>query len=167
MIERLEAQVEALTARVAEVERRLGRNSGNSSMPPSADALPGRTPPADKPAADDGTVKRKRGKQPGAPGAYLAWRDDPDQTLPHLPHGRCGCGADLADGVDLGVARSYQQHEVPQMSATCTQHDLYAVRCGCGCVHMADRPPEVADTPVSYGPNLQARCGYLMLVDAG
>lgn len=37
MIERLQAQVVALTVRVAELERRLGRNSGNSSMPPSLD----------------------------------------------------------------------------------------------------------------------------------
>ena len=52
------------------------------------------------------------------------------------------------------------------MSAMCTQHDLYAVRCGCGQVHVADRPDSVADTPVSYGPNLQAWCVYLMVVHA-
>jgi hypothetical protein len=44
------------------------------------------------------------------------------------------------------------------MSATCTQHDLHAVRCGCGRVHVAERPDGVADTPVGYGPNLQAWC---------
>jgi hypothetical protein len=36
-----------LKARVAELERRLGRNSGNSSMPPSLDDQPGHTPPPD------------------------------------------------------------------------------------------------------------------------
>ncbi len=35
--ERLAEANERLTARVAELERRLGRNSGNSSMPPSSD----------------------------------------------------------------------------------------------------------------------------------
>jgi hypothetical protein len=45
------------------------RLSGNSSMPPSADDLPGRTGPGP-------------GKQPGAPGAHLAWRADPDETVP-------------------------------------------------------------------------------------
>jgi hypothetical protein len=173
MIETLEARVGKLQSlvaaqeqRIAELERRLGRNSGNSSMPPSTDDLPGKTPPADKPTGDDGPVKRKRGKQPGAPGAHLAWRDDPDTTVPYFPQGACDCGADLADGVDVGVARSYQQHEVPQMSATCTQHDLHVVRCGCGKEHVAPRPPEVADSPVSYGPNLQAWCVYLMVVHA-
>ena len=173
MIEKLEARVGELQSlvaaqeqRIAELERRLGRNSGNSSMPPSTDDLPGKTPPTDKPTGDDGAARRKRGKQPGAPGAHLAWRDDPDKTVPYFPQGACECGADLADGVDLGVARSHQQHEVPQMSATCIQHDLYAVRCGCGQEHVASRPPEVADTAVSYGPNLQAWCVYLMVVHA-
>ena len=134
-------------------------------MPPSTDDLPGRTPPPGRPGGG-GDAKRKRGKQPGAPGAFLAWRTDPDATLPHLPRGTCGCGADLADGIDLGVTRSHQQYEVPMMSATCTQHDLHAVRCGCGRVHVAERPDGVADTPVSYGPNLQAWCVYLMVIHA-
>jgi transposase len=166
MIEELRAQVATLARRVAELERRLGRNSGNSSMPPSADDLPGRTPPADHPAGGEAGGKRKRGKQPGAPGAHLAWRDDPDETVAHFPAGSCGCGADLAEGADLGVARSHQQHEIPLMSATCTQHDLHAVRCGCGTVHVADRPAGVADAAVGYGPNLQAWCVYLMVVHA-
>jgi len=165
-IERLETENAALRARLDRLERLLSRNSGNSSMPPSGDDLPGRTPPADKPASGGGAVKRGRGKQPGAPGAHLAWREDPDDTVPHIPEGMCGCGADLADGTALGVARSHQQHEVPAMSATCTQHDLHAVRCGCGQIHVAPRPEGVPDTPVGYGPNLQAWCVYLMVVHA-
>ncbi|MBO3753070.1 hypothetical protein J5X84_44120 [Streptosporangiaceae bacterium NEAU-GS5] len=38
-IAQLEETVDRLTARVAELERRLGRNSGNSSMPPSSDTF--------------------------------------------------------------------------------------------------------------------------------
>ena len=163
---RLRAENADLRARLERLERLLSRNSGNSSMPPSTDDLPGKTPPAGKPTQGGGAMKRKRGKQPGAPGAHLAWREDPDDTVPHVPFGTCGCGADLAEGAALGIARSHQQHEVPQMSATCTQHDLYAVRCRCGQVHVADRPDGVADTPVSYGPNLQSWCLYLMVVHA-
>jgi len=164
-LEQLRVENTQLRARLDRLERLVSRNSANSSMPPSTDDLPGRTAPAHSPAGGGGG-KRKRGKQPGAPGAFLAWRDDPDATVPHLPVGACGCGADLADALDLGVTRSHQQHEVPQMSATCTQHDLHAVRCGCGRVHVAEHPDGVADTPVSYGPNLQAWCVYLMVVHA-
>jgi transposase len=162
----LRAENAELRARLDRLERLLSRNSGNSSMPPSTDDLPGRTPPADKSAPGGVAGKRKRGKQPGAPGAYLAWRDEPDDTVPHMPRGVCECGADLTDGQDLGVARSHQQHEVPAMSAQCVQHDLHAVRCGCGQVHVASRPDGLADAAVSYGPNLQAWCVYLLVVHA-
>ena len=42
----LTAQVADLAGRLARLERAVSRNSGNSGMPPSADDLPGKTPPA-------------------------------------------------------------------------------------------------------------------------
>jgi hypothetical protein len=42
----LEARVAELEERLARLERAVSRNSGNSGMPPSADDLPGKTPPA-------------------------------------------------------------------------------------------------------------------------
>src|SRR5258708_33974178 len=56
-IEELRSDVVALAAQVAELRRRLGRNSGNSSMAPSADGLPGRTPPPAKPGRGHGGAK--------------------------------------------------------------------------------------------------------------
>jgi hypothetical protein len=49
----------ALEERLRRLERQVGRNSGNSSMPPSSDDLPGRTKPAPKRAKSSG---RRRGK---------------------------------------------------------------------------------------------------------
>jgi len=130
--------VEELRAEVAELRRRLGRNSRNSSMPPSADDLPGRQPPRRE--RRQGGQGRKRGKQPGAPGAAMSWAE-PDEVVDHHPAGACdGCGADLAVAADLGVARSCQQLEVPLMTAHRIQHDLHQARCGCGTVAMAVRP---------------------------
>jgi transposase len=40
---------EQLMAKLARLEHLLSRNSGNSSMPPSTDDDPGRSPPAAKP----------------------------------------------------------------------------------------------------------------------
>ena len=54
--------------------------------------------------------KRKPGKQPGAPGAYLAWNQDPDKTVPHFPQGWCACGKDLAVARDLGVRLTCSSH---------------------------------------------------------
>lgn len=60
---------EALAGKLARLEHLLSRNSSNSSMPPSKDDDPGKTPPAEKPKPCAGAdPKHKRGKQPGAPG---------------------------------------------------------------------------------------------------
>jgi transposase len=85
VIEVLAGQVADLSARVERLERLASRNSGNSSMPPSADDLPGRTPPPAK--AKRATGRRKPGKQPGAPGSHLAWSENPDDRVPHFPEG--------------------------------------------------------------------------------
>src|SRR5216683_5792077 len=78
----LRADVVALAAEVRDLRRRLGRNSGNSSMAPSADDLPGRTPPPAKPKRGKGG--RRPGKQPGTPGSHLAWSQAPGDTVPHF-----------------------------------------------------------------------------------
>jgi transposase len=158
----LRALNEELAAKLARVEHLLSRNSGNSSMPPSRDDDPGRTPPPAR--RRRGGPKRPKGKQPGAPGANLAWVDRPDDQQDRFPQGRCGCGHDLADAIDLGVVDRYQQHEIPQVSVTIIQYDQHAVRCGCGAVHTARRPEGARAGLVGYGPNLQVFAVYLMVV---
>jgi transposase len=154
--------IRELQDRVARLERALSRDSGNSSMPPSADDLPGRKPPSRQQQRAAERAARKRGKQPGAPGAAMRWAE-PDEVEDHYPAGACGCGADLAAAADLGVARSYQQAEIPDPAARRVQHDLHAARCGCGQEHVAERPPGVPDSPVSIGPNLRALAVYLVV----
>ena len=150
----LRAMNTELATRLARVEHLLSRNSGNSSMPPSMDGDLGRTAPAVKKRR--GGPKRPKGKQPGAPGANLAWLDKPDDQQDRFPQGLCECGHDLADAADLGVVNRYQQHEIPQVTVTVTQYDQHAVRCGCGAVHTAARPLGACTGSVGYGPNLQA-----------
>ncbi|WP_190816030.1 DUF6444 domain-containing protein [Saccharopolyspora pogona] len=91
---------EALGERLAKLEHALSRNSKNSSSAPSKDDGPGRTPPPAK-AKRGGAVKRK-GKQPGAPGANLAWTDLPGDHKDRFPGGVCECGSDLARGTGSG-----------------------------------------------------------------
>jgi transposase-like protein len=148
-----------LQARVSELERQLGRNSGNSSMPPSLDDQPGHTPPP-------GKAQRGGSKQKGAPGSGLAWRDSPDETREHFPTGHCGCGADLAGAADLGVAQAHQLHDIAEVTARVVQHNRHRVQCGCGAEHVASVPDGVADAPSSYGVNLQALCVFLLVVHA-
>jgi len=158
-------QIAALREQVTRMERALSRNSGNSSMPPSSDDLPGRKPPERKARGGAGK-KRKPGKQPGAPGAYLAWREVPDEIIDHFPQGICGCGRDLAVAADLGVRYSHQVTDLPEARAETVQHDRHEVECACGRVHVADAPPEAAGAPgtVTYGLNFQAWCVFLLVM---
>jgi transposase len=156
-------QVAELRAQVARLERALSRNSGNSSMPPSGDDTAGRTPPRKQHrAAERAAAKRNRGKQPGAPGAAMTWAE-PDDTRDYYPEGTCECGADLSGARDLGVARSFQQLEIPEPSARRIQHDLHRGVCGCRREHVAPRPPGVPDAPLSIGPQLRALALYLLI----
>ncbi|MGH3517765.1 MAG: IS66 family transposase [Haloechinothrix sp.] len=155
---------EQLAAKLARLEHLLSRNSGNSSVPSSKDDDPGRTPPREKPKRQAGAPKRKRGKQPGAPGANLAWIDNPTKQVDRFPRGHCECGHELAEAADLGVVDRYQQHEIPRMSVTVTQYDQHRVRCGCGRLHTAPRPEGARPGLVGYGPNLQSFAVYLMVV---
>jgi hypothetical protein len=159
----LRVQLAEQAGKIARLERLISRNSGNSSMPPSTDDLPGKKPPERKPRRGGG---RRPGKQPGAPGMYLAWHDHPDDTIPHFPAGSCACGADLAGAEDLGVRYSHQVTDLPEARAQTIQHDRHQVQCACGRVHVADAPPEAAGAPgtVTYGLNFQAWCVFLMVM---
>ncbi len=159
----LRAQVTELAERVARLERLISRNSGNSSMPPSADDLPGKKPPERRPRRGSGG---RPGKQRGAPGAHLAWSDEPDKTVDVFPAGRCDCGADLAGGADLGVRYSHQVTDLPEARAETTQYDRHEVECPCGSRHVADAPPGAAGAPgtVTYGLNFQAWCVFLLVM---
>lgn len=158
-------QIGRLEAEVARLQRRLSRNSGNSSMPPSSDGtLPGTPVPeqAPKPVA-----KRRRGRQPGAPGVALSWAI-PNRVIDHRPGGACrGCGTDLDDAAPAGVERACQVTDVPLLTTTVTEHRMHAVVCRCGRRTAADPPVEAAaDTKCVYGPNLRALAVYLLVVHA-
>ena len=151
----LKAQITEQAEKIARLERLISRNSGNSSMPPSTDDLPGKKPP--ERGARQGGMRRKPGKQPGAPGAFLAWNEHPDKTEDVFPEGICPCGGDLDDARDLGVRYSHQVTDLPEARAVTIQHDRHEVQCVCGRAHVADAPPQAAGAPgtVTYGLNFQ------------
>jgi transposase len=160
----LEAVVADLREKLGSAERAGSRNSGNSSMAPSSDDLPGKKPPRKQRRAQERAEgkERKRGKQPGSPGAAMSWQA-PDRTEDHYPEGDCSCGRVLAGAADLGVSRSYQQNEVPAAAAERVQHDLHTVKCACGEEHAAPRPPGVPDAALSIGPRIRALAVYLVV----
>ena len=149
----LTAKVETLTVRVAELEARLGKNSQNSSKPPSADAFV-KPPPRSlrRPSA------RKPGKQSGGQGMRLEPVADPDEVVVHEPAACQGCGQDLTDAPAVG-GRNRRVFDLPPIRLRVTRHRVQERRCSCGTV-TAGSSPAVASA--CYGPGVQAIGTYVM-----
>jgi len=161
-VERIEtdlaAENEALRDRIAQLEAELGRNSENSSKPPSSDPMAPRQSRAER-RATARTAGRRQGKQPGAPGAHLA-RRLPDEKVLHSPLCCGSCGADLVGAEVVGEVRR-QVLEIPAIEVSVTDHVAERRRCVCGKETVGVFPSE-ARAPVCWGPEVRALAVYLM-----
>lgn len=152
--ERLLVMVELLQAQVEELRAQIGKNSSNSSKPPSSDGL---SKPA--PRSLRGRSGRKPGGQKGHPGSALMQVDDPKRTERHEPVCCRGCQAPLGAAREVGVERR-QVFDLPEIVPVVTEHQLVKRRCECGVTTTA-APPSGAQAPVQYGPNIAAVATYL------
>jgi transposase len=150
------ALIEQQAARIAELERVVGRSSRNSSLPPSREGL-------DKPPPRSTRTKsgRKPGKQPGAAGTTLCQVDKPDHSVAHYPSVCAGCAGGLDEAVVAGEPVRRQVFDVPEPVVAVTEHQLFALCCaGCGAVTRAPAPAGVS-APACYGPGVTAFAAYL------
>jgi transposase len=159
IIAELRAQNAALVARVADLERQLGLNSGNSGKPPSSDGL--KKKPARVVSLRERTGK-KTGGQSGHPGKTLSRVETPDATVDHFPEVCAGCGAALSEAMAVDhTARQVFDLPEPQPLVV-TEHRAFACRCGnCGVKTRAAFPADVA-APVQYGARIAAVVVYLL-----
>lgn len=151
------AQIEALSARVAELEARLEKNSRNSSKPPASDDRFTKPPPRSL----RGKSGRRPGKQPGVPGARLQPRDFPDEVVVHTPNTCSGCGGDLGAAPVTGE-RSRQVFDIPPIRLRVVEHRAQSRACECGRVSTAAFPA-TATAPTCYGPGVAALGTYLLV----
>jgi transposase len=153
---RLEQQVQALTARLAELEARLNKDSHNSHQPPSSDG-PAKRP---RPRSLRKRSGKKRGGQTGHPGVTRVLVDKPDQVVRHVPTHCAGCGQSLAAVPAIGQERR-QVIEIPQPRPEVTEHQAVHKACpACQAVSAGACPAEVSQ-PVQYGPRTKAAAVYL------
>jgi transposase len=157
--------------RIAELERLLGKDSSNSSRPPSSDA-----PWAKKPAKKRSSRSRsgrKPGKQPGSASSSRSLVEDPDERLEIHPD-RCGsCAASLRDAEEHGRQRRQIVDIQPVPPPTVTEYQRISKVCPCcGVVTTPDWddlavPVEHTDlvaapgSPVRIGPETLARAASL------
>lgn len=150
-----DALIAALAERVAELEARLGKNSRNSSKPPSSDGLAKPAPKSLRRASG-----RKPGKEQGGQGFRLEPRAVPDEVRTHAPSECRGCGADLAHAPVVGT-ETRQVFDLPVIELIAIEHRAQRRKCACGSVTTAFFPPE-ARAPTCYGAGVAALATYLL-----
>ncbi len=174
--------IEALRVELEALRRQVGRDSSNSSQPPSTDgpaakakaktgkrqAGPQPQPPPDgqPPAGEPGRdrPKRKQGGQPGHRGSGLAPVTTPDRRQPVEPSCCAGCGGGLG-GASGTVGARVQVFDLPTFSLAVTEYQMMRRRCGCGHATTADLPAGVRGGPTCYGPNVTAAATLLASQD--
>jgi transposase len=150
--------IRRLELRVAELERRVRMDSGNSSTPPSREP-PGakaRRKAARRASLRERSAQRKPGGQPGHQGSGLEPERNPDRTGQADPPAECrSCGAGLAGAGPAGRGWG-QVWDIPPVRLEKVHWLLPRLRCrACGKVTCADPPDGRAGTVV-YGPNVNA-----------
>lgn len=158
----LRAEVAELRAIVADLQARLGRNSSNSSRPPSSDP-PGTARGSARPGEERERAGRKPGGQQGHPGAARELK--PIEALAdvfdEVPATCIHCRAVLPP--DSEVAQLPLRHQVTELArvlVSTVEYRLHARRCPrCRKVTRASLPAGVG--PSATGPRLQAFCALL------
>src|SRR3954447_10621724 len=148
------AEMAALRERVAELERQVGLNSGNSGKPPSSDGL--KKPPR------VGNLRQPSGKPSGGhprhPDKAMRRTETPDATVDHYPQ---ACTTLTMAMATDHVARQVFDLPEPQPLAV-TEHRAHACRCAaCGRQTRAEFPAGVT-APVQYGTRVAAFVLYLL-----
>ena len=158
LVGELITQLEALGARVAQLEEQKGRSSRNSSQPPSTNG-PGFKPRGKDKAKGTG---RKRGGQKGHPGRGrdLLPSEKCAEGHDHLPD-RCGsCGTCLEGAKEGAAPWRHQIVDIPPVTPIVIEHRLHQLLCPhCNAATRAVLPAGVETG--GYGPRLTALVGRL------
>jgi transposase len=153
-VQALQAQVAALQAEVAQLREQVGRNSQNSSQPPSSDA------PSAPPRPKRASSGRKPGGQSGhtGHGRKLMAVEQVQRVVDLKPTACDQCGA-LLMGEDAQPVRR-QVMELPRVEPEVTEYRQHTLMClACGAQTQAEFPVELPSG--SFGPRVQATVGYL------
>ena len=157
VIEALKREVEALRAENAELRRRLGLDSSNSSKPPSSDGMK-------KKSRVPGSLRTRSGKssggQKGHRGDTLRQVAEPDRIVAHTASACDHCSAALDPSSAVGEERR-QVFDLPERLLEVTEHRASIHRCPCCRRQTRAAFPEGVVSPAQYGERFKAAAVYL------
>jgi transposase len=165
-IEQLTGQVERLTARVEQLERQLGRNSSNSSKPPSSDSVYTKRTAKKATGTRDRSLRertgRQPGKQPGEAGTTMRLVDAPDERVTCPPFACSGCQRELSQAPVAAQQRHQVTEITPPPPPKIIEYLLQAKVCpGCGTTSIGDLPAD-ASGRAQYGAEVHAQAANLV-----
>ena len=155
LVSQLMERLNQLELEVKELKGQLGKNSRNSSKPPSGDGFGKRTRSLRRKS------EKSSGGQSGHRGQTLEWRNVPDFVERHEVDTCSDCGRSLAsEPVDEVIAR--QVFDIPPIELLVTEHQV-AIKCcpDCGQSSAGCFPTEASNV-VQYGSRLKGMMIYLM-----
>lgn len=150
--------IDKQATQIAELRRRVGKNSRNSSQPPGSDS------PYHKPkrSSSRGRSGRKPGKQRGDPGSTMPLVDNPDEVQTVDPGCCRSCGADTSAGPVTGFSRRQVTDVPPPPPPWVTEYRIVARACPCCGTKAVAAAPGLAPARAQYGPRLRARAVELV-----
>lgn len=147
--------IEQLQQELRELKSRQGKDSHNSSKPPSSDGLQRRSKSLRQ------ASERPVGGQPGHKGNTLKKMTQVDHIVDHLPPPRCAaCGASLEGHPRVQEKETRQVIDLPPLRLEVTEHRVFRTRCTCGAAQCGSFPVELVSA-VQYGPKIRAAGVYL------
>ena len=149
------AQLEALMARVAELEAKLNappKTPSNSSLPPSKGEKPNR-------------VERWRARRKGRPGTFRALAENPDRTIDAYAEACPHCRHRLTPA-DQPDAHAYDHIELPPIQPVVTRVLRHRGACPCCRRQFSTAAPQGLKPGSPFGPNLAALIVHLHITQA-
>jgi transposase len=146
----MQLTINELTQTIKELNEKLGKNSRNSSKPPSSDGLKKPSPKSlRKPSG------KKPGGQPGHNGTTLYTVVEPDETVRHMPVACKSCPR-----YDTCISRACvgETRQVIDAVVTVkvTAHQSLVLECPLNGIPQQGEFPDDIKATVQYGENLQA-----------
>jgi transposase len=150
--------IEALTARIAQLEHQLGLNSSNSGKPPSSDGL------AKENSISKSKLKNRKKNKASRKARKnqnnLTQVENPDQVLEYRAENCSNCNASL-NNIASDKHEKRQVFDLPKQQFFVTEHQIHRTTCPCCLQRNYGLAPQYVRAHTQYGPNFAAFCVYL------
>lgn len=156
IIEKQNQQIELLQQEVVLLKEEIrilkeGKNSKNSSMPPSVDFKKNQSLRI--------SSGKKSGGQLGHEGKNLEMKAIPDVVIEHVPTICTQCGEDLTNKEAFFEGKR-QVVDIPPVKAVYTEHQIFSKQCQCGHATQSLFPANVMAN-IQYGSRTESLIAYM------